>query len=334
MEEKLLNIKEEAISSIKNAGSENSLEELRVKYLGRKGEITKIIKGISSLPDELKPKIGRLSNEIKTEITELIEKKKEEFEHKVAGEGIDVTLPGRKSFIGKEHIVTRSLYELVDIYASMGFEVATGPEVETDYYNFSSLNFPEDHPARDMQDTFYLKDDLLLRTHTSPVQVRYMEKKSPPIRMLATGKCYRSDVIDASHTPMFQQIEGLLVDDRVRFTDLKGVLEESISRFLKKDTSSRFRPSFFPFTEPSAEVDISCPHCDGDGCTTCGYDGWIEVLGAGMVAPQVLNEVGYDDDEVRGFAFGIGIERMAMIKYKIDDIRLFYENDLRFLRSL
>jgi phenylalanyl-tRNA synthetase alpha chain len=335
MEEQLLNLKEEAIALINKANSIDELNKLKIKFLGRKGELTAIIKNISKLPDKLKPGIGKLSNQIKNQLSQLIEDREKTLQKDEITDAIDITLPGRRPYIGKLNIITRALNKLCDIFTSMGFEIATGPEVETDYYNFTALNFPKDHPARDMQDTLYLEEgDLLLRTHTSPVQIRYMESNKPPIRMIAPGRVYRSDVIDASHLVMFMQIEGLLVDDRVRFTDLKGVLNESLSRYFEKPIKSRFRPSFFPFTEPSAEIDINCPHCDGEGCTTCGYDGWIEVLGAGMVDPAVLEAVGYDKDEFRGFAFGMGVERLIMIKHKINDMRLFYDNDLRFLESL
>ncbi len=324
-----------------------SLNDLRVKYLGKKGIITELLKGLSKIPREQRPDRGRQLNEIKKyiekEIKRLHEKvSAEETKKKIQSEAIDITLPGRFIPPGKVHPVNRVLSEIVDIFVSMGFAVEEGPEVEHDYYNFEALNIPKDHPAREMQDTFYVKapnkpsssshidSDIVLRTHTSPVQIRGMKKRKPPLKFIAPGKVYRCDA-DVSHTPMFHQVEGLMVGEDITFSDLKGVLEVFIHRMFGPSTPVRFRPSYFPFTEPSAEVDIGCILCGGEGCRVCKGTGWLEVLGAGMVHPKVFEAVGYDTERYTGFAFGMGVERLTMLKYRIDDIRLFYENDVRFL---
>ena len=325
-----------AIADISNAESKKQLQDVRIKYTGKKGVLTQLLRKMGALTPDERPVIGRLANNIKQGIEEALERKEEEIRHqeehgRIESEKLDLTLPGRPQTIGKIHPITRVQKEICDIFGSLGFEVAEGPEVETPYYNFEALNIPDDHPARDMHDTFYLQQqDLILRTHTSPVQIHTMEKYSPPIRIIAPGKVYRCDS-DLRHSPMFHQVEGLLVDDGITFGDLKGTLEFFVHRMFGKDVALRFRPSFFPFTEPSAEIDIACVICSGDGCRTCSQSGWLEILGAGMVDPAVFDKVGYDPETTVGFAFGMGVERIAMIKYGIDDIRLFFENDLRFL---
>ncbi len=325
-----------AIADISNAESKKQLQDVRVKYTGKKGVLTQLLRKMGALTPDERPVIGRLANNIKQEIEEALGRKEEEIRHqeerrRFESEKLDLTLPGRPQTIGKIHPVTRVQKEICDIFASLGFEVAEGPEVETQYYNFEALNIPDDHPARDMHDTFYLQQkDLILRTHTSPVQIHTMEKYRPPIRIIAPGKVYRCDS-DITHSPMFHQVEGLLVDEGITFGDLKGTLEFFVHRMFGKDVALRFRPSFFPFTEPSAEIDIACVICSGDGCRTCSQSGWREILGAGMVDPAVFEQVGYDPEKTGGCAFGMGVERIAMIKYGMDDIRLFYENDLRCL---
>ncbi|MBS1235036.1 MAG: Phenylalanyl-tRNA synthetase alpha chain [Nitrospirae bacterium] len=306
------------------------LQQIKSMYTGKKGLLTEKLKALSAISPEERRDYGKLVNEIK-DFIELTVKEKElafrtiEKEARLQTEKIDITLPGKP-------FLNQILSEIKDIFVSMGFAIEDGPEVELDYYNFEALNLPKDHPARDMQDTFYVSDDVVLRTHTSPVQVRVMEKKKPPLKIIAPGKVYRCDS-DVSHTAMFHQVEGLMVDKGISFSDLKGVLELFIHSFFGKDTPVRFRPSYFPFTEPSAEVDIGCIFCSGNGCRICKTTGWIEVMGCGMVNPRVFEMSGYQPDEYTGFAFGMGIERMTMLKYSIDDIRLFYENDLRFLKQ-
>jgi phenylalanyl-tRNA synthetase alpha chain len=313
------------------------LQQIKLRYIGKKGLLTEKLKALSSISPEERRNYGRLVNEIKNFI-ELTVKEKElafrtiEKETRLQTEKIDITLPGKPFLSGRKHPINQILSEIKDIFVSMGFAIEDGPEVELDYYNFEALNLPKDHPARDMQDTFYVSDDVVLRTHTSPVQVRVMEKKKPPLKIIAPGKVYRCDS-DVSHTAMFHQVEGLMVDTGISFSDLKGVLELFIHSFFGKDTPVRFRPSYFPFTEPSAEVDIGCIFCSGKGCRICKTTGWLEVLGCGMVNPRVFEMSGYQPDEYTGFAFGMGVERMTMLKYSIDDIRLFYENDLRFLKQ-
>jgi phenylalanyl-tRNA synthetase alpha chain len=314
------------------------LEELRVRYLGRKGIITSLLKNLKEVPAKKRPTLGKLANEVKDRIEKIFEKRSEEFRiqepsGKKRSEFLDYTLPGRKSWSGRLHPITQVSEQIKEIFYGMGFEVAKGPDVETDYYNFEALNFPKDHPARDMQDTFYINDDLLLRTHTSPVQIRVMEKRKPPVKIIAPGRCYRHEAINARSFCSFHQVEGFYVDTDVTFADLKGVLSAFVWELFDKDIAVRFRGSFFPFTEPSAEMDIACVNCKGKGCGLCKYRGWLEILGAGMIDPEVFKNVGYDPEVYTGYAFGMGVERIAMLKYGIDDIRLFYENDLRFLRQ-
>lgn len=315
----------------------SELQQLKVKYLGKKGLVTTKLRTLSAISPEIRPVYGKTVNEVKVYIEEEIDRiesllKSEEYKRRILSEAIDITLPGKFTPFGREHPITRILSEITAIFVSMGFEIAEGPEVEHDYYNFEALNFPKDHPARDMQDTFFISDDVVLRTHTSPVQVRVMEKRKPPLKIVAPGKVYRCDA-DVSHTPMFHQVEGFIVDTDIAFSDLKGVLEAFIHSIFSAETPVRFRPSFFPFTEPSAEVDIGCIFCSGKGCRVCKHTGWLEILGAGMINPRVFEMVGYDPEVYTGFAFGMGVERITMLKYSIDDIRLFFENDLRFLKQ-
>ncbi len=324
----------EELKSVKNLAD---LSNIKVKYLGKKGIVTSELKSLPKVPPEERPSYGKKINEIKQFIeTELdlqeSRLKQEELKKQLLSESLDITLNGKFIPFGKEHPINKVLSEITDIFVKMGFSVEEGPEVELDYYNFEALNIPKDHPARDMQDTFYISDDIVLRTHTSPVQVRVMEKRKPPVRFIAPGKVYRCDA-DITHTPMFHQVEGLMVDRGITFSNLKGVLVAFLHQMFGADTLVRFRPSFFPFTEPSAEVDIGCILCNGTGCRVCKGSGWLEILGAGMVNPKVFEYVGYDPEEYSGFAFGMGIERIAMLKYSIDDIRLFFENDIRFLRQ-
>lgn len=314
-----------------------SLQQLRAKYTGRKGLITARLKALSDIPQSERKTYGGGLNAIKEFIESALSAKETglkglEKDRRLASEKIDVSLPGRHMSPGRRHPVNQVLAEITNIFSSMGFETEDGPEVELDYYNFEALNIPRDHPARDMQDTFYINDDVVLRTHTSPVQVRVMEKRRPPLKIIAPGKVYRCDA-DISHTAMFHQVEGLMVDRDIAFSDLKGVLELFVHSFFGPDTPVRFRPSYFPFTEPSAEVDIGCIFCGGPGCRVCKGTGWIEVLGSGMVNPRVFEMAGYDPDEYSGFAFGMGVERLTMLKYSIDDIRMFFENDIRFLNQ-
>ncbi len=334
MEEKLHAIREEALKAIEQASSPEALDQIRIKYLGRKGVVTQILKGLGKLAPEERPKVGKLANEVKKGLEKALTAKKGALEKAAPDErlvtGFDPTLPGRRLPYGSLHPITQVMDEITSVFIRMGFSVEEGPEIELDYYNFEALNIPPDHPARDMQDTFYVDDKVLLRTHTSPIQVRTMEKRQPPLRIIAPGKVYRCDS-DVTHTPMFHQVEGLMVDSDVSFADLKGVLTLFVHEIFDPETSVRFRPSFFPFTEPSAEVDIQCVMCRGKGCRVCSQTGWLEVLGAGMVHPAVFRHVGYDTERYTGFAFGLGVERIAMLKYGIDDIRLFYENDIGFL---
>jgi len=319
---------------LRRIGSPDELETLRVKYLGRKGILSELLAKIPSLPAEQRPEMGRLLNELKKDITSRYEGAKTALldmqRPKAVGPVQDVTLPGRRPPLGHKHPLIQTIEDIKDIFADMGFQVAFGPEVELEFYNFEALNIPLDHPSRDDFDTFYLKDDVLLRSQTSTVQIRIMEKQRPPIRIIAPGKVFRPDTVDATHSFMFHQIEGLMVEEGVTFGHLKGVLALFAQAYFGPDTRMRFRPSFFPFTEPSAEVEISCSLCKGKGCSTCG-SGWMEILGAGMVDPNVFKAVGYDAEKYTGFAFGMGVERIAMLKYGIDDIRLFFENDMRFL---
>jgi phenylalanyl-tRNA synthetase alpha chain len=333
----LQQLEKSALAELETAKTEDQFLLVRTKYIGRKGLLTGLLRNIAQVPDAEKPLFGKLCNELKNLLNAKIEealqrqaiRKKEDV---LLKEKIDVTLPGSVIKCGRIHPVIQVRREICAIFASFGFSVVEGPEVELDYYNFEALNIPKDHPARDMQDTFYIEDNIVLRTHTSPVQVRIMEKIQPPLRILSPGKVYRRDS-DVSHTPMFHQIEGLLVDKGVSFGDLKGILTAFLKKIFGEDTMLRFRPSFFPFTEPSAEVDIRCVMCGGSGCRVCGQSGWLEILGSGMVDPAVFQNVNYDPDEYSGFAFGLGLERIAMLKYGISDIRLFFENDLRFLKQ-
>lgn len=339
MEEQLEALREQALRELNEAEGINALNELRVKFLGKKGSLTGLLKGLGSLQPEERPRIGQIVNEIRVQLEAGISSKGEELKQaelakRLASERIDITLPGRRPAMGTKHPLTLTLERIKETFMRMGFDIADGPEVETDYYNFEALNLPPDHPARDMQDSFYITEDILLRTHTSPVQVRTMQASDPqkPIRIIAPGKVYRRDY-DATHSPIFHQVEGLVVDKGIRFSDLKGTLELFIHEIFGSKVGVRFRPSFFPFTEPSAEVDISCVMCGGKGCRVCSGTGWLEILGSGMVHPRVLEMSRFDPEEVSGFAFGMGVERIAMLVYGIDDLRLFYDNDLRFLRQ-
>ena len=337
-EESLKQTEREVLKEIEQAVKLEGLDQVRIKYLGRKGIITSFLKSLKDLPEEDRPALGQLSNQLKRQVEEILLKRTEELKEpevslKKGKLSLDYTLPGRKGWEGKLHPITQISERMIQIFYGMGFEVAKGPDVETDYYNFSSLNFPQDHPARDMQDTFYVSNDVLLRTHTSPVQVRVFEKRKPPVRIIAPGRCYRNEAINARSYCTFHQVEGFYVDTDVTFADLKGVLTAFVWEMFGRDIKLRFRASFFPFTEPSAEVDISCVICGGKGCSVCKHHGWLEILGAGMIDPEVFKAVGYDPEVYSGYAFGMGVERIAMLKYRIDDIRLFFENDLRFLRQ-
>jgi len=332
MEEELNKLEQKAIAELDRIEDETGLEQFRIRYLGRKGLLGTVMRQLNRVSPEDRPRLGKRANEVKQLVENLFEQKTERFTAGTAAKKpqLDLSLPGRKLPFGKLHPVTQVMEEICTVFEGMGFAVAEGPDVELDYYNFAALNIPEHHPARDMHDTFYITDSILLRTHTSPMQARIMEKCEPPLRYIAPGKVYRCDS-DITHTPMFQQVEGFLVDRQVSFADLKGVLTSFLQRIFRDDIALRFRPSFFPFTEPSAEVDIGCVICGGKGCRVCKRTGWLEILGAGLIDPEVLKMVGYDPDTYSGFAFGLGVERIAMLKYGIDDIRLFYENDLRFL---
>ena len=334
MEKSIEQIKEEALKELEAASDTESIKAISVRYLGRKGSVTRFLRNISRLPLEIRPEAGKKANETKKTLEALFNKALKQLEtasYEVSG-GIDVSLPGRAIHQGSLHPITQITNKICNIFIRLGFDVAEGPEVETDYYNFEALNIPKNHPARDMQDTFYISKNIVLRTHTSPTQPRIMEKQKPPVRVIAPGKVYRCDS-DLTHTPMFHQVEGLLVDENVSFGDLKGILTTFVHKMFDEETSLRFRPSFFPFTEPSAEVDIRCVMCKGKGCRVCSNTGWLEVLGAGMVHPAVFENVGYNTTRYTGFAFGMGVERIAMLKYGIDDIRKYFENDLRFLRQ-
>lgn len=326
-----------ALAAIAQADDLAALDQVRVQYLGKSGELTALLKGLGSLPPAERPAVGQAINRVKEELQQAIERRRSELEQamlakRLASERIDVTLPGRGQAPGGLHPVTRALIRIERIFVQAGFSVVEGPEVEDVYHNFEALNIPEHHPARAMHDTFYFDDDRLLRTHTSPVQIRVLETQSPPLKVIAPGRVYRCDS-DLTHTPMFHQVEGLVVAERVSFSDLKGVLYDFLSRFFERDLRLRFRPSYFPFTEPSAEVDIQCVICDGSGCRVCKHSGWLEVLGCGMVYPEVFRAVGLDPKRYLGYAFGMGVERLAMLRYGIDDLRLNFDNDLRFLRQ-
>ena len=341
MDEKIRELKARARAAIaETAGSLSELNDIRVKILGKKGELTTLMRSMGAIAQEERPRIGKIVNEARAELEELLAKKSAELADrelaaKIAAEQIDVTLPGRTGEVGHLHPLTITLNHIKQIFLRMGFTVEEGPEIETDYYNFEALNLPKDHPARDMQDSFYITEDILLRSQTSPVQARTMQKNEPnaPIRMIAPGRVYRRDSYDATHSPMFTQVEGLVIDKDISFADLKGTLELCLHELFDVDAKVRFRPSFFPFTEPSTEVDISCSACHGAGCRVCKGTGWLEILGAGMVHPNVLRMSGYDPNVVSGFAFGMGVERIAMLAYGVDDLRLFYDNDVRFLHQ-
>ena len=337
MREQLEQLRNEAIKAIAAVSGEEALQEIRVRFLGRKGELTALMKGLGALSPEERPLVGQLVNTVKEEVEACLENalkttRERAKTQRLQSERIDVTLPGRSPANGAKHPITLVVEEVSDIFADLGFSVAEGPEIEHDWYNFEALNFPPEHPARDMQDTFFVENNLLLRTHTSPVQIRTMLKQKPPVRIIAPGTVYRCDS-DATHSPMFHQVEGLMVDKGITFGDLKGILTIFTNQLFGQKTGVRLRPSFFPFTEPSAEVDIACVICGGKGCRVCKNSGWLEILGAGMVDPEVYRHVNYDAEEVSGFAFGMGIERIAMLKYGISDMRLLFENDVRFLRQ-
>ena len=338
MKAQLEAIEKQAFAELESAQDLKALDAVRVKYLGKKGELTAILKQMGKLSAEERPVIGQLANQIRAQIEEKLEETKTELEGKMldqrlATETLDVTMPGKRSVLGKKHPISIVLDELKEIFMGMGFDVAQGPEVELDYYNFEALNIPKDHPARDTQDTFYINDNVVLRTQTSPMQIRVMEKQKPPIRIIAPGRVYRSDALDATHSPLFHQVEGLVVDKKITMADLKGTLEVFVKRLYGEDSVVRFRPHHFPFTEPSAELDVQCFNCHGEGCRLCKGEGWIEILGCGMVHPKVLENCGIDPEEYSGFAFGIGLERLVMRRYNIDDLRLFYENDVRSLNQ-
>ncbi len=335
MEQELHSLQSEAISHLEQLSEPVQLEDYRIRFLGRKGQFSTIMRKLGSVAKEDRPRMGQLANTIRAEIERLYEEKKKSLQDITASSKgdsskVDLTLPGRRPENGRLHPVTQIMNEVCAIFENLGFSVAEGPDVEHDHYNFEALNIPTHHPARDMHDTFYISDSILLRTHTSPMQARIMETQQPPLRVIAPGKVYRCDS-DITHTPMFHQVEGFLVDKKVSFSDLKGVLTVFTQKMFDKDLALRFRPSFFPFTEPSAEVDIACVICNGTGCRVCKKTGWLEILGAGMIDPEVFKMVGYDPEVYSGFAFGLGVERIAMLKYGINDIRLYYENDLRFL---
>ncbi len=335
MENSIEKIKQEALKKLDEASSDiESIKALSVQYVGRKGFVTQFLRNISKLPKEQRPLAGKEANQVKQFLENAFSQAiaRIEMEKNSLSDSIDVSLPGRPVRLGTLHPITQITRQICDIFTNLGFEIAEGPEVETDYYNFEALNVPKDHPARDMQDTFYISENIVLRTQTSPIQIRVMEKYPPPVRIIAPGKVYRCDS-DLTHTPMFNQVEGLLVDKDVSFGDLKGILTTFVHEIFDEETSLRFRPSFFPFTEPSAEVDILCVMCRGKGCRVCGHTGWLEILGAGMVHPAVFENVKYDIKQYTGFAFGMGIERIAMLKFGVDDIRKYFENDLRFLRQ-
>ncbi|CAH0209661.1 Phenylalanine--tRNA ligase alpha subunit [Peribacillus simplex] len=340
MQERLLELQEEALQKVAAASELKELNEVRVAYLGKKGPITEVLRGMGKLSAEERPKIGALANDVREAIATKIEEKQKTLETaavnaKLATETIDVTLPGRPVNKGNLHPLTRVVEEIEDLFIGMGYTVAEGPEVESDYYNFEALNLPKSHPARDMQDSFYITDEILMRTHTSPVQARTMEKHKGqgPVKIICPGKVYRRDNDDATHSHQFQQIEGLVIDENISMSDLKGTLDVFAKKVFGQDREIRLRPSFFPFTEPSVEVDISCKICGGKGCSVCKQTGWIEVLGGGIVHPNVLEMAGFDSKKYSGFAFGIGVERIAMLKYGVDDIRHFYTNDVRFLKQ-
>jgi phenylalanyl-tRNA synthetase alpha chain len=328
---------QEAQKAVEAATDLQLLDQIRVQYLGKKGALTEQMKQLGSLSPEERPLAGQAINQAKQAVQQVIEARKEALQSealnaKLAAESVDITLPGRNAEQGGLHPISRTLERIESLFMQLGFEVAQGPEIEDDYHNFEALNIPETHPARAMHDTFYVDEHTVLRTHTSPVQIRVMENRQPPLRVIAPGRVYRCDS-DLTHTPMFHQIEGLMVDEKVSFADLKGMLDEFLRNFYEKELKVRFRPSYFPFTEPSAEADVQCVHCGGEGCRVCSHTGWLEVLGCGVVHPKVLESAGIDSEKYVGFAFGIGVERLAMQRYGVNDLRLFFENDLRFLKQ-
>ncbi|WP_405594201.1 phenylalanine--tRNA ligase subunit alpha [Sellimonas catena] len=338
MKEKLQSIREEALKQIQSADVPEKLNDVRVRFLGKKGELTAVLKGMKDVAAEERPKVGQMVNEVRQEIEGILDETKKKMdakirEEKLKAEVIDVTLPSKKNVVGHRHPNTIAQEEVERIFIGMGYEVVEGPEIEYDLYNFEKLNIPADHPAKDEQDTFYINKDIVLRTQTSPVQARVMEQGKLPIRMISPGRVFRSDEVDATHSPSFHQIEGLVVDKNISFADLKGTLEVFAKELFGPETKTKFRPHHFPFTEPSAEVDVTCFKCGGKGCRFCKESGWIEILGCGMVHPHVLEMCGIDPDEYTGFAFGVGLERIALLKYEIDDMRLLYENDIRFLKQ-
>jgi len=336
--EALAALEQQARDAVAAAADLKALDDIRVQYLGKKGLLTEQLKQLGKLPAEQRPQAGQAINVAKQQVQDAIEMRKADLQHaalqaRLAGERVDVTLPGRGQHSGGLHPVTRTLARIEQLFAGMGFESVSGPEIEDDYHNFEALNIPAHHPARAMHDTFYIDAHRVLRTHTSPVQIRVMESQKPPFRVIAPGRVYRCDS-DLTHTPMFHQVEGLLVDENVSFADLKGLLDEFLKHFFERDDLGvRFRPSYFPFTEPSAEVDIECVMCSGKGCRVCSHSGWLEILGCGMVHPNVFEHVGVDNERYTGLAFGVGVERLAMLKYGVNDLRLFFENDLRFLQQ-
>ncbi len=337
MLEELEKLQRETLLSLSRTRTEAEVSEIRVRVVGRKGSLTQLLKSLGGLPETERRELGKTANQVKAALEARIEEaltrvQEEERREALQREWIDITLPGRPVPFGKKHPITQILEEVIDIFSRLGFDVVEGPEVELDYYNFEALNIPKGHPAREMQATFFISDEVVLRTHTSPMEVRTMEKQPPPVRIISPGAVYRRD-FDPTHSPMFHQVEGLLVDKGITFADLKGVLTVFVHQMFGKETKLRFRPSFFPFTEPSAEVDIECVMCSGKGCGVCSNTGWLEILGSGMTDPAVFKFVNYDPEEVTGFAFGMGIERIAMLKFGINDIRLFFTNDLRFLRQ-
>ncbi len=338
MKERLAQIREKALAQIKATDSLDKLNEVRISFLGKKGELTEVLKGMKDVAPEDRPQVGQIVNDTRAAIEEVLENAKKEISSKMRelqmkAEVIDVTLPAKKNNVGHCHPSTLALKEVKKIFMGMGYEVVEGPEVEFDYYNFEALNIPANHPAKDEQDTFYINDKIVLRTQTSSVQVREMEKGHLPIRMISPGRVFRSDEVDATHSPCFHQVEGLVIDENVTFADLKGTLALFAKQLFGPDTKVKFRPHHFPFTEPSAEMDVSCFKCGGTGCRFCKGEGWIEILGCGMVHPHVFEMSGIDNDKYTGFAFGMGLERIALLKYEIDDMRLLYENDIRFLKQ-
>jgi len=338
MKEKLQALLDEARVEIQAANGLKELEDLRIKYLGKKGEVTLVLKNMKDLTPEERPLIGKIANDVREAIEFLLDASKDdkkglEIENQLNREAIDVTMPSKGMSRGHKHPINVALDEIIEIFLGMGFKIAEGPEVETVYNNFDALNAPVDHPSRSLSDTFYITDDLILRTQTSPIQVRTMKSQKPPIKVIAPGRCFRNDEIDATHSPMFHQIEGLVIDKGITMADLKGTLDMFAKRLFGSQTKTKFRPHYFPFTEPSGEVDVSCFKCGGEGCRFCKYSGWIEILGCGMVHPNVLEECGIDSTVYNGFAFGMGLDRVTMLKYEIDDIRVLFENDIRFIKQ-